>query len=79
MYEMFSDLLTCTDAAKYNDHQYVEAAKLIEQDARVDNLGLCNFDTKHMDEIIESGVKIVSNQVQVGENIPRAKRSIELT
>ncbi|CZR56604.1 uncharacterized protein PAC_06493 [Phialocephala subalpina] len=48
----------------YNDHQYVEAAKLIEQDARVDNLGVCNFDTKHMDEIIESGVKIVSNQVQ---------------
>ncbi|KUJ17453.1 aldo/keto reductase-like protein [Mollisia scopiformis] len=48
----------------YKDKQYVEAAKLIEQDSRVDGLGLCNFDTDHMDEIIETGVKVVSNQVQ---------------
>ncbi|KAE8441942.1 hypothetical protein EG329_004150 [Mollisiaceae sp. DMI_Dod_QoI] len=48
----------------YNDNQYVEAAKLIGQDPCVDNIGLCNFDTEHMDEIIESGVNVVSNQVQ---------------
>ncbi|KAF8850502.1 aldo/keto reductase-like protein [Acephala macrosclerotiorum] len=48
----------------YNDRQYVEATKLIEQDSRVDNLGLCNFDTEHMGEIIGSGVKVISNQVQ---------------
>lgn len=65
MYELHSYHLTSADATKYHDHQYVEAAKLIEQDSRVDNLGLCNFDTEHMDEIIDSGVKVVSNQVQV--------------
>lgn len=40
-------------------------AKLIEGDPRVDNIGLVNFDTQHMNEIIENGVNIVSNQVQV--------------
>lgn len=57
--------LSYNDTAKYNDHQYVEAAKLIEKDSRVDNLDLCNFDTEHLDEIIRSGVKVISNQVQV--------------
>jgi len=50
---------------KYDDHQYVKAAKLLEGHPKVQNLGLCNFDTQRMDEIMESGVKIVSNQVQV--------------
>lgn len=40
-------------------------AQLVEQDPRVLNIGLCNFDTQRMDEIIESGVAVVSNQVQV--------------
>jgi len=48
----------------FDDHQYVEAAKLIEEDPRVDTLGLVNFDTEHMDEILEAGIKAVSNQVQ---------------
>lgn len=43
----------------------MKAAKLIEQDPRVKSLGLCNFDTQRMDEVLENGVKIVSNQVQV--------------
>ena len=29
------------------------------------HLGLCNFDTEHMQNVIESGVQIVTNQVQV--------------
>jgi diketogulonate reductase-like aldo/keto reductase len=49
----------------YNDHQYVEAAKLIQTNPGVRNLGLCNFDTVHMEEILDNGVKVVSNQVQV--------------
>jgi len=40
-------------------------AQLVEQDPRVANVGLCNFDTQRMVEVVESGVKIVSNQVQV--------------
>ncbi|TVY50925.1 Flagellar radial spoke protein 5 [Lachnellula cervina] len=32
--------------------------------SRVLNVGLCNFDTQRMNEIVESGVDIVSNQVQ---------------
>ena len=50
---------------QYTNAQYVKAAKLIEYDDRVQSLGLCNFDTTHLDEILESGVKVVSNQVQV--------------
>lgn len=49
---------------QYNDHQYVEACKLIEAHPGVQNLGLCNFDTPRMNEIVESGVTVVSNQVQ---------------
>ena len=52
-----------------DDHQYVEAAMLIESSPRVRNLGLCNFDTLHRNEILESGVNIVSNQVQVSDCI----------
>jgi diketogulonate reductase-like aldo/keto reductase len=42
----------------------VEACKLIEGHPQVQSLGLCNFDSLRMDEILESGVKVVSNQVQ---------------
>lgn len=49
---------------EYDDHQYVQAAKLIADHPTVQNLGLCNFDTQRMDEIVEAGVKVVSNQVQ---------------
>ncbi|CZS99542.1 uncharacterized protein RCO7_07887 [Rhynchosporium graminicola] len=48
----------------YNDLQYIQAAKLIADHPRVQNLGLCNFDTQRMDELVEAGVKVVSNQVQ---------------
>jgi aryl-alcohol dehydrogenase-like predicted oxidoreductase len=41
------------------------ALQYLQQDPRAQLLGLCNFDTKHMRRVIESGVKIVSNQVQV--------------
>ncbi|PVH74313.1 Aldo/keto reductase [Cadophora sp. DSE1049] len=52
------------DWKKYDDHQYVQAAKLIADHPKVQNLGLCNFDTQRMDELVEAGVKVVSNQVQ---------------
>lgn len=48
----------------YEDHQYVEASRLLEAHPQVSSLGLCNFDTQHMEEIVESEVTVVSNQVQ---------------
>ncbi|KAF4636974.1 hypothetical protein G7Y89_g1113 [Cudoniella acicularis] len=47
-----------------DDPQYTRMAQLVEQDPRVLNVGLCNFDTKRMNEIVEGGIKIGSNQVQ---------------
>ncbi|KAM3069029.1 hypothetical protein ACMFMG_004208 [Clarireedia jacksonii] len=48
----------------YNDKQYVQAARLIAEHPSVRDLGLCNFDTEHMEELLENGVNPVSNQVQ---------------
>ncbi|CRG92106.1 hypothetical protein PISL3812_09161 [Talaromyces islandicus] len=48
----------------YEDSQYINALKYLEQDDRVGMLGLCNFDTEHMQRVIDSGVTIYSNQVQ---------------
>ncbi|KXT00854.1 hypothetical protein AC578_962 [Pseudocercospora eumusae] len=48
----------------YDDPQYIKALKLLRADKRVHKLGLCNFDTQHMAEIAEAGVKIHTNQVQ---------------
>ncbi|KAL4817637.1 NADP-dependent oxidoreductase domain-containing protein [Aspergillus spinulosporus] len=48
----------------YEDDQYITALQYLQQDPRVQLLGLCNFDTEHMKRVVESGVKVVSNQVQ---------------
>ncbi|KAL3452351.1 NADP-dependent oxidoreductase domain-containing protein [Aspergillus insuetus] len=48
----------------YNDDQYIKALQYLQADTRVKQLGLCNFDTEHMQRVVERGVKIVSNQVQ---------------
>ncbi|PGH00028.1 hypothetical protein GX51_06027 [Blastomyces parvus] len=48
----------------YNDTQYVRALQLLQNDERVTVLGLCNFDTKRMEEVLSAGVKIATNQVQ---------------
>jgi len=36
----------------------------LADDPRVQSIGLVNFDTQRMEEILDSGVKFVSNQVQ---------------
>ncbi|KAJ5261191.1 hypothetical protein N7478_011786 [Penicillium angulare] len=41
----------------YEDSSYIQALKYIQEDTRVKNLGLCNFDTEHMQKVIDSGVK----------------------
>jgi diketogulonate reductase-like aldo/keto reductase len=44
----------------------------------VKEVGLVNFDTEHMDEIIESGVSVVSNQVQVSHHSSHSHFQISL-
>ncbi|KAH7034593.1 aldo/keto reductase [Microdochium trichocladiopsis] len=48
----------------YNDPTYLDAIRYIAEDKRVAALGLCNFDTEHMEKCLQQGVKIHSNQVQ---------------
>ncbi|KAL4881818.1 NADP-dependent oxidoreductase domain-containing protein [Aspergillus karnatakaensis] len=48
----------------YEDDQYLKALEYLQQDERVKHLGLCNFDTEHMQRVVDSGIKIVTNQVQ---------------
>jgi aryl-alcohol dehydrogenase-like predicted oxidoreductase len=49
---------------EYNDHQYIEALRLLQQDERVQHLGLCNFDTARLQEVIDNNIDVVTNQVQ---------------
>ncbi|KAG5302460.1 aldo/keto reductase [Histoplasma capsulatum G186AR] len=49
----------------YNNSQYIRALQFLQDDERVAALGLCNFDTKRMEEVISVGVKVATNQVQV--------------
>ncbi|KAH8691461.1 NADP-dependent oxidoreductase domain-containing protein [Talaromyces proteolyticus] len=48
----------------YDDIQYIKALKYLQEDDRVGMLGLCNFDTEHMQRVLESGITVHSNQVQ---------------
>jgi diketogulonate reductase-like aldo/keto reductase len=56
--------------AKLKTHQYavkdyISALKFVQVDKRVLALGLVNFDTERVEEIVASGLKVVSNQIQV--------------
>ena len=51
----------------YNNPYYMDALKYLSDlmdEGRIKHLGLTNFDTEHMQIIIDSGLQIVSNQVQ---------------
>jgi aryl-alcohol dehydrogenase-like predicted oxidoreductase len=48
----------------YDDHQYIKALQLLQQDKRVQNLGLCNFDTARLQEVLDNNIDVVTNQVQ---------------
>ena len=49
---------------KYEDPAYLDALAYLSEDERVGALGLCNFDTEHMERVVKSGVQVHSNQVQ---------------
>lgn len=52
---------------EYRDPNYLDALKYmaeLQQEGKIKHLALTNFDTEHLQIILEHGIKIVSNQVQ---------------
>ncbi|MBW4618307.1 MAG: aldo/keto reductase [Cyanosarcina radialis HA8281-LM2] len=52
---------------EYRDENYLDALKYMAElqvEGKIKHLALTNFDTEHLQIIIDSGIKIVSNQVQ---------------
>lgn len=54
--------LTCL---QYDNPDYLKALQFLAEDSRVAAVGLCNFDTKHLLNVVESGTRVYTNQVQV--------------
>lgn len=52
---------------RYQDNNYLDALKYLselQEEGKIKHLGLTNFDTEHLHEIVEAGINIVSHQVQ---------------
>ncbi|MFB2937065.1 aldo/keto reductase [Aerosakkonemataceae cyanobacterium BLCC-F154] len=52
---------------EYRDRNYLDALKYmaeLQEEGKIKHLALTNFDTEHLQIILEEGIKIVSNQVQ---------------
>jgi aryl-alcohol dehydrogenase-like predicted oxidoreductase len=52
---------------EYRDKSYLDALKYmaeLQAEGKIKHLALTNFDTEHLQIIVDSGIKIVSNQVQ---------------
>lgn len=52
---------------EYDNKQYLEAVDQlmrVQQEQKIRHIGLTNFDTTHMSELVEEGAPIVSNQVR---------------
>lgn len=52
---------------EYRDSNYLDALKYmaqLQEEGKIKHLALTNFDTEHLQIILEQGIKIVSNQVQ---------------
>jgi len=51
----------------YSVDNYVETAQILaefQDEGKIDNIGVTNFDVEHLEEIMDAGVPVVSNQVQ---------------
>ncbi|UNI23809.1 hypothetical protein JDV02_009605 [Purpureocillium takamizusanense] len=48
----------------YENPQYLDAIEYIMEDDRVGAVGLCNFDTAHLETVLNRGLRIYTNQVQ---------------
>jgi aryl-alcohol dehydrogenase-like predicted oxidoreductase len=52
---------------EYRDSNYLDALKYmadLQEEGKIKQLALTNFDTEHLQIILDNGIKIVSNQVQ---------------
>jgi aryl-alcohol dehydrogenase-like predicted oxidoreductase len=52
---------------EYRDKNYLDALKYLvelQQEGQIKHLALTNFDTEHLQIIVEAGIPIVSNQIQ---------------
>jgi aryl-alcohol dehydrogenase-like predicted oxidoreductase len=52
---------------EYQDAGYLDALThlaQLQEEGKIRNLGLTNFDTEHLKRILDHGIKVVSNQVQ---------------
>ena len=54
---------------QYDNPQYIDALRFISEDGRVGSIGLCNFDTEHLEAVLESGIAVHTNQVQVRNSL----------
>lgn len=64
----------------YEDPRYLDAADALARlvrEGRVRHLGLTNFDTERVRELVERGIPVVSNQVQYSVLDTRPRRSME--
>jgi aryl-alcohol dehydrogenase-like predicted oxidoreductase len=48
----------------YQQPAYFDTLQFLSEDQRISNLALTNFDTPHLERILDRGIPIVSNQVQ---------------
>ncbi|KAF4985883.1 hypothetical protein FGRMN_11066 [Fusarium graminum] len=48
----------------WDSPQYLDALRHLSSDERVAKIGLCNFDTEHVERVLESGIRVYTNQVQ---------------
>jgi len=64
---------------EYSDNNYLEALKYLSElqaEGKIKHLALTNFDTQHLKVIVDSGIKVVSNQVQFSLVDQRPKQSM---
>ncbi|GME65957.1 Aldo keto reductase [Neofusicoccum parvum] len=60
MADMYGDV----EAIFYSDPRYLDVLKAMQGDSRVSQLGLCNFDTEHLEIVLREQINIKTNQVQ---------------
>ncbi|KAF2754466.1 Aldo/keto reductase [Pseudovirgaria hyperparasitica] len=48
----------------YADPQYISVLQFLHANSRVAMLGLCNFDTLHLEQVLSHNIPIATNQVQ---------------
>ena len=66
----------------YSAPRYVGAAQRLadlQAAGRIRHIGVTNFDVPRLDEIVQGGVRVVSNQAGASHNHPRTQRRLQDT